>query len=127
MRFSKAVFTSCILLAVFVCVRSSHAFTQPVDTVGPLTLSIADPGEVTALGQPLRLSVLVRNAGAARLDGAVRLAGIDGWRIQEPARPFSIAPNTDGSDGPRGYRCKSSQDMLPDPYPSDPYPSDPYP
>ena len=94
MRFQKAVFFCWVLLAVFLGVRSSWAFTQPVDTVGPLTLSMADPGEVTALGQPLRLSVSVRNAGAAPLDGAVRLAGIDGWRIQEPARPFSIAPNT---------------------------------
>ena len=81
------------LLGVFVCVLSSFAYLPPVDTAGPLTLSVTDPGEVTVLGRPLHLTVSVKNTGPTQIDGSVRLAVIDDWRLKDPTRPFSVAPN----------------------------------
>ncbi|MCX6908289.1 MAG: NEW3 domain-containing protein, partial [Verrucomicrobia bacterium] len=71
----------------------SPAFTPPRDTAGPLTVSIADPGEVTALEKSIAVLVMLANAGDAPLSGVVRVAVTDDWRVEgEPARKFTLAP-----------------------------------
>jgi len=95
MRFRKTRQAGCFLLAAFACVHPAFAFLPPVDTAGPLTLSIADPGEVTALGRPLRIDITLNNAGPAKLDGTVRLAVIDGWLVEgSSTKPFSVAASS---------------------------------
>jgi len=69
------------------------AFSPPEDTAGPLTIKIAEPGEVTALEQPLSVPVTLANAGDATLTGTVRIAVTDDWRVQGNAtQPFTLAP-----------------------------------
>lgn len=66
---------------ILLACHSLFAFLPPEDAAGPLTLTIAGPGEVKALGQPLRFDVTLKNSGDSRLDGTVRLAVIDDWRV----------------------------------------------
>ena len=91
MRFRKIVSFDSAFLFAFLCVFSAFAFLPSEDTVGPLTLSITNPGEVTVLGKPLRLSVVVKNSGPTNIDGVVRLTVIDDWRLPESTHPFSAA------------------------------------
>src|ERR1700722_5306574 len=96
MCFRKNIGVGIVLLAIFTGVFSLFGFLPPEDTAGPLTLSIADPGEITVLGRPFRLNVTVRNAGSTKLDGTVRLAVIDDWRVEGGA-PFSVGPKSSQS------------------------------
>jgi len=94
MTFRKSILLGAVVLGLVAGAFSAFAFLPPEDTAGPLTLSITDPGEVTALGQPLPLSVTVKNSGSTRIEGAVRLAVIDDWRVVDPAtQPFSVEAN----------------------------------
>ncbi len=94
MRYRKTLPFRSVLLATFTGAFYAYAFLPPEDTAGPLTLSIADPGEVEMLGQPLRLNVTVKNSGSTKLDGSVRLAVIDDWRIENGySQPFSVEAN----------------------------------
>jgi len=94
MRFQKTILFGVVLPAMFTAAFSAFAFSPPVDTAGPLTLSIADPGEVTALGQPLRVSVTVKNSGPTKLDGVARLTVTDDWRVENSdSKPFSLEAN----------------------------------
>ncbi len=87
--------TGALLLAIFAGMVSAPGFLPPTDTAGPLTLSIKDPGIVNALGQPFPLSVTLKNNGPTQLEGTVRLAVIDDWRIEDPAsKKFSVGPNS---------------------------------
>ncbi len=71
------------------------AFTPPQDTQGPLTVEIADPGEVTKLEQPMPVAVTLINAGDAPLMGTVRLAVTDEWRVEKnPVQSFTLAPTS---------------------------------
>ena len=83
-----------ILAALYACSFPAFAFLPPVDTAGPLTLSIADPGEIKALGQPMSITITVKNTGSITLDGVVRVAVIDDWRVENgDAKSFSVAAN----------------------------------
>jgi hypothetical protein len=95
MRFRKILPAAGLLLAALAGVFTASAFLPPVDTVGPLTLSIADPGAVTATDRPLRIDITLKNDGPAELMGTVRLAVIDDWRVGDPStKDFSIAANS---------------------------------
>jgi len=88
MRFRKFLPFSAIFLFVF----SAFGFLPPRDTAGPLTLLIANPSEVMALGRPLRINVTVTNTGSTELYGVVRLGVIDDWCIENALpKTFSVA------------------------------------
>jgi len=98
MRIRRSIQAGGILLSIIIWVFHAAAFLPPEESAGPLVLSIADPGEVTALGQPLRINVTVKNSGASKLDGAVRLTLIDDWRIKNgDTKPFSVGAGGDQS------------------------------
>ena len=95
MRFRKTISSLGVFLAIFSYVFSLSAFLPPKDTAGPLTLSIAYPGEVTTLGQALRINLTVANAGPAKVKGTVRLGVVDDWRVEDSgAKPFSLEANS---------------------------------
>lgn len=83
-----------IMLAGLLAVPSTAwAFNPPTDTAGPLTMRIADPGEIRALDKPIAVPVTLTNAGDSPLAGTVRVWGVDGWRAEaEAERAFSLAP-----------------------------------
>jgi hypothetical protein len=84
----------CVLLGLFVESLSVHAFLPPEDTVGPLNLSIANPGPVTVLGQSIQITVTLKNTAQTKLEGAVHLTVIDDWRIDHDVpQPFSVEAN----------------------------------
>ena len=86
-----AVWCLISIFAAGLLTHSALAFLPPEDTAGPLTLSIADPGEVKALNQPLPITVTVKNTGPTQLTGTVRLTVIDDWSIATPnSKPFSV-------------------------------------
>ena len=93
-RFRRAINSLGFLLGLFASVFCASAFSPPEDTVGSLTLTIGDPGKVTALGQPLNVAVNLKNSGATRIDGTVRLAVIDDWRVVEAPQPFGVEANS---------------------------------
>jgi len=67
-------------------------FRPTPDTVGPLTAKIEGPEKIERIDTPLQYSVVLENGGDAEIEGAVRVRGIDRWRV-EPAEaaPFSLA------------------------------------
>lgn len=80
------------LVAATLCALPAHAFNPPKDTAGALTIEIADPGEVKALGQPVAVPVTLTNASDAPLSGALAMAVTDDWRVEgEASRPFALA------------------------------------
>ena len=48
---------------------SAPAFLPPTDRNGPLSVSIADPGEIQALGKALAVPVTLKNSSAQPLAG----------------------------------------------------------
>lgn len=67
----------------------ARGFDPPVDKVGPLTLRLDGPSELTQVDKPVPMKVVVENSGAAALNGTLRFAGIDGWRVA-PAGPLAF-------------------------------------
>lgn len=59
----------------------AFAFLAPEDTAGPLTARIEGPEEVTAADTAIPLAVVVENSGDAPVEGNVRVAVIDLWRV----------------------------------------------
>jgi len=95
MRFRKAISLWGVLLGCFTSVFCASAFLPPEDTAGPLTLSIAGPGEAIVPGQPVRITVTLKNGGPTRIDGSVSMAVIDDWRVEEKAaRAFAVEANS---------------------------------
>lgn len=71
----------------------THAFNPPEDTVGPLTVKIADPGAVTSLSSPLAVPVTLQNSGDAALSGTLRIGVTEDWSVQGVAsQAFALAP-----------------------------------
>ena len=52
-----------------VATGTAWGFNPPTDTAGPLTIRIADPGEVRALDKPLAMPVTLTNSGDTPLTG----------------------------------------------------------
>lgn len=67
------------LLGIF-CGRAP-CFNEPVDATGPLTVRIAGPSQIADIEQPIRIEVALENKGEKRLQGRLRLAVIDDWRV----------------------------------------------
>ena len=74
---------------------AARAFTPPVDRCGPLTVAIADPGEIQALEKAIAVPVTLSNSSTQTLAGKLRLAVTDDWRIEGAAvRAFTIPANS---------------------------------
>jgi hypothetical protein len=70
------------------------AFLPPTDRNGPLTVTIADPGEVQALEKALAVPVTLSNSSAQPLAGKLRIAVTDEWRVEGQAvRDFVVPAN----------------------------------
>lgn len=81
-----------LLLSAALCATPASAFNPPKDSAGPLTVEIADPGEVTSLETPVEASVTLTNSGDTALAGSVEMSVADEWRIEgEATRAFSLA------------------------------------
>ena len=73
---------------------SATAFLPPTDRNGPLTVAIADPGEIQALEKVIALPVTLSNSSAQPLTGKLRIAVTDDWRVEGQAtRDFTIPAN----------------------------------
>ena len=79
------------LLVFALLSQSSLAYNLPVETAGPLTVTIDGPEEVTETGVGLPVKVVLENSGDRELKGTLRLAVIDCWAA-EPAGgvPFAV-------------------------------------
>lgn len=76
---------------LLLCSQATHAFLPPTDRNGPLTIAIADPGEVQALEKPIPIPVTLSNSTAQPLAGKLRIAVTDEWRIEgAPVRDFIV-------------------------------------
>jgi uncharacterized protein DUF5696 len=86
------------LLALALSVHPSFAYNPPVDSAGPLKVTIEGPEEVTEIGTELPVKVVLENSGDQELAGTLRLAVIDRWTV-EPAGaiPFTVAPKDKAS------------------------------
>ncbi len=94
MNVKKICFPLSILLMLITCACPVFAFSPPRDTVGALTLTIADPGEVKSLAQNISINVTLKNSGSVPLSGTVHLGVIDDWRVTDNSpRAFSLGPN----------------------------------
>lgn len=72
--------------ALLLALTGAWAFKPAVDTVGPLTLTIAPVDPVKQLDSPFPVAVSVENKGDAAVSGDLRLEVIDNWRIEAPAQ-----------------------------------------
>lgn len=81
------------LLVLSLTTHSAFAYNPPVDSAGPLTVTIEGPEEVTEIGTAIPVKLVLENSGDRELTGALRLAVIDRWTA-EPAGavPFTVAP-----------------------------------
>ncbi|MBM3891860.1 MAG: hypothetical protein FJ388_22330, partial [Verrucomicrobia bacterium] len=78
-----------------VVVAPTFAFNPPRDTQGPLTVEIANPGDVTALEKSIEVPVTLANAGDSPLSGTVRMSVTDDWRVEgKAAREFTLPPKS---------------------------------
>ncbi|HPP51567.1 MAG TPA: DUF5696 domain-containing protein [Thermoguttaceae bacterium] len=79
-------------------------FDPPVDQAGPITARIEGPTEVTQIGQPIPVAVVLQNKAAEPISGSVQLRLIDRWqcqpadpvRFQVPARDLNRPGNPPG-------------------------------
>jgi len=91
MQFRRIIPLFIAFPALLTLVSTCLAFSEPQETVGPLTLSIASPGSAIVPGHPLSINVTVRNSGSLGLNGTVRLGVIDDWRVVEgKGKPFLL-------------------------------------
>ncbi|MCS7304641.1 MAG: hypothetical protein NZ602_05970 [Thermoguttaceae bacterium] len=74
--------------------QQATGFDPPVDRAGPITARIEGPPEVTEIGQPIPVAVVLENKAAQPITGTVQLRLIDRWKWR-PTR----APNWIRSDG----------------------------
>lgn len=81
------------LALIFVQLPPVFAFSPPTDTQGALTVSIADPGAVTALNKAINTPVTLSNAGDAPLAGTLRVWVTDEWSVNGQGREVSQAFN----------------------------------
>ena len=73
---------------------AARAFLPPTDHNGPLTVTIADPGEVQALEKSIAVPVTLSNSSAQPLPGKLRIAVTDAWRIEgQASRAFVVPAN----------------------------------
>src|SRR4051812_17436338 len=80
------------LVVTLTGVLSYAAFRPAVDSVGPLTVRMEGPGQITGAGVPERLSVILENSGDTALQGSLRVQGIDRWTVQPSGPvPFAVA------------------------------------
>ena len=77
-------------------------FEEPIDTVGPVTVRIEGPEEISKPEEPTEVSVVVANRAGRAIAGSLELKLIDRWRA-EPAEP--VAFRVDGG-GTATYRFK---------------------
>jgi len=82
------------LLPALVCLLALSAmpaagFNPPVDTAGPLRVSIDAPQQITAVDTPARVRVVLENQGDGPIEGTLRLGVIDRFRA-EPAEPVAF-------------------------------------
>jgi hypothetical protein len=77
-------------------VLSHAAFRPAVDTVGPLTVRMEGPGQITGAGVPEKLSVVLENSRDTALEGTLRVQGTDRWTVQ-PANAVPFAVSAKGS------------------------------
>ena len=83
------------IAALLAAAALAPAFTPPRDTAGPLTVSIADPGEVKALDKSIAVPVTLANAADEPISGVLRVSVTDDWRVEgEPARKFTLEPKS---------------------------------
>ncbi len=72
----------------------ARGFSPPADHNGPLTMTIADPGEVQALEKPIAVPVTLDSSSAQPLSGKLRIAVCDDWRVEGKAvRDFVVPPH----------------------------------
>jgi len=81
-----------LTLALALCfpATSARAYNPPVDKAGPLTVRIEGPEQVTQVGVPLPVRVVLENQGDEPIEGTVELAVIDRWQAR-PAGPVRFA------------------------------------
>lgn len=72
--------TALALILVSIC-HPAVAYNPPTDTAGPLSVRIEGPAEVTAVGTPAPVKVLLDNKGDGPLQGTIELAVVDRWKI----------------------------------------------
>ncbi len=97
-------FRSLVLAAALAI--SAAAYEPPTDTAGPLTVRILEPSigsygaggmmELRRPGLAMPIEVTLENSGVAEVKGTLRLAVIDGWRVEPAAAPFAVAPRGRG-------------------------------
>ncbi len=76
-----------VLLAV--CSPAARAYNPPVDSAGPLTVTIEAPDEVTEVERPIAVRVVLENKADEPIEGTLELGVIDRWRV-EPAGKVSF-------------------------------------
>lgn len=85
-----------LLLFTLAFISAAWAFSPPEDKAGPLTMRIADPGEVQALNKSIAVPVTITNSGDEAMSGEVRVSLTDDWKVEGKDRlSFSIGPKAE--------------------------------
>jgi hypothetical protein len=66
--------------------RPAWGYNPPVDKVGPLTVKLEGPAEVSQIEQSIPIGVVIENEADQAISGVLRLGVIDQWTV-EPATP----------------------------------------
>ena len=84
-----------VILALLSVSPSLFAWNEPKDTAGPLTVIIEPFPEGIEIGVPVTATVTVKNTAAERIDGVVRLAVVDDWRVKgRNPQSFRVTANS---------------------------------
>jgi hypothetical protein len=77
--------SACGLLLAAAVALPLAAYNPPTDTIGPLTLRIDAPQQITRTGAPVAVKLVVENSGAESLRGTLRVTVIDHWTVTPAA------------------------------------------
>ena len=87
---------SAIPFALFVTLVATSvtlAFNPPIDKAGPVTVRIEAPDTIEQTDTPIPFEVILENASDGKIEGTLRLAGIDRFSFTPAERvPFSVKP-----------------------------------
>lgn len=87
-----------LLLVITATVTCAHAFNEPVDTAGTLTVRIKGPEEITNIETPIACEAVLNNAGTVPVSGLLQIEVIDDWRVDgKEVQPFVVAAGKDFS------------------------------
>ncbi len=78
-----------VVAAIAAVCGPAWGYNPPVDKIGPLTVTIEGPSEITTREQPVPVTVVIQSEADQAVSAILRIGVIDQWTVQ-PAEPVRV-------------------------------------